>query len=174
MSLRGSKHYDAIMTEGRISDLGDSIRCSLLYRRGWGVRADLRHVLGVCTGRSAVSTSSWSMARTVPTPAAAYELSGSGPMRSMRAREPSSGRGCRSIGVRQDTGAGNHRGSIFRLLVGTALIADRRGYDCPTWGKEVMPGGNSSLPSKVLSAKSAKLFGRCRFFGSQSMMSPAT
>ena len=32
-----------------------------------------------------------------------------------------------------NTGAGNHRCSIFRLLVGTALMADRR-YDCPTWG----------------------------------------
>ena len=30
------------------------------------------------------------------------------------------------------TGGGNHRGSIFRLLVGTALIS-RHGYDFPTW-----------------------------------------
>jgi hypothetical protein len=30
------------------------------------------------------------------------------------------------------TGGGNHRGSIFRLLVGTALIA-RHGHDFPTW-----------------------------------------
>ena len=31
-------------------------------------------------------------------------------------------------------GGGNHRGSIFRLLVGKALIA-KHGYDYPTWGK---------------------------------------
>lgn len=31
-----------------------------------------------------------------------------------------------------NTGGGNHRGSIFRLLVGTALIG-RHGYDFPTW-----------------------------------------
>lgn len=31
------------------------------------------------------------------------------------------------------TGGGNHRGSIFRLIVGTALIA-QRSYDFPTWG----------------------------------------
>jgi hypothetical protein len=30
------------------------------------------------------------------------------------------------------SGGGNHRGSIFRFLVGTALIA-RHGYDFPTW-----------------------------------------
>ena len=30
------------------------------------------------------------------------------------------------------TGGGNHRGSIFRLLVGTALIGKNH-YDCPTW-----------------------------------------
>jgi hypothetical protein len=33
----------------------------------------------------------------------------------------------------QKTGGGNHRGSIFRLIVGTALMA-RNGYDCPSWG----------------------------------------
>lgn len=31
------------------------------------------------------------------------------------------------------TGGGNHRGSIFRLIVGAALIA-RHGYEFPTWG----------------------------------------
>jgi hypothetical protein len=31
------------------------------------------------------------------------------------------------------TGGGNHRGSIFRLIVGAALAA-RHGYDFPTWG----------------------------------------
>src|SRR5207302_7003503 len=31
------------------------------------------------------------------------------------------------------TGGGNHRGSIFRLVVGAAL-ARQRGYDLPTWG----------------------------------------
>ncbi len=33
----------------------------------------------------------------------------------------------------QKTGGGNHRGSIFRLIVGTALMA-RNGHDCPSWG----------------------------------------
>lgn len=32
------------------------------------------------------------------------------------------------------TGGGNHRGSIFRLIVGTALI-NRDGHQMPTWGK---------------------------------------
>jgi hypothetical protein len=31
------------------------------------------------------------------------------------------------------TGGGNHRGSIFRLIVGAALIK-REGFDFPTWG----------------------------------------
>jgi len=31
------------------------------------------------------------------------------------------------------TGGGNHRGSIFRLIVGAALIS-RDGYEFPTWG----------------------------------------
>ncbi|HUZ32070.1 MAG TPA: hypothetical protein VMV19_08195 [Xanthobacteraceae bacterium] len=32
-----------------------------------------------------------------------------------------------------NTGGGNHRGSIFRLLVGTALLR-HHGYEQPTWG----------------------------------------
>jgi hypothetical protein len=32
-----------------------------------------------------------------------------------------------------ETGGGNHRGSIFRLIVGAALIK-REGFDFPTWG----------------------------------------
>jgi hypothetical protein len=33
----------------------------------------------------------------------------------------------------QKTGGGNHRGSIFRLIVGTAMMA-RDGLDFPSWG----------------------------------------
>jgi hypothetical protein len=36
----------------------------------------------------------------------------------------------------QSTGGGNHRGSIFRLIVGAALIS-RSGYAYPTWGAGV-------------------------------------
>lgn len=34
----------------------------------------------------------------------------------------------------QGTGGGNHRGSIFRLLAGTSIIA-RNGHKFPTWGE---------------------------------------
>jgi hypothetical protein len=40
------------------------------------------------------------------------------------------------------SGGGNHRGSIFRLIVGTSLV-ERRSYCFPTWGK------GSSAPSAV-------------------------
>ena len=40
------------------------------------------------------------------------------------------------------SGGGNHRGSIFRLLIGTALI-ERDGHRCPSWGK------GSSAPREV-------------------------
>lgn len=41
------------------------------------------------------------------------------------------------------SGVGNHRGSIFRLLVGTALI-DRYGIACPTWDN-----GMSAAPAEI-------------------------
>ncbi len=40
------------------------------------------------------------------------------------------------------SGGGNHRGSIFRLIVGTALM-ERGGHDYPTWGQ------GSSAPREV-------------------------
>lgn len=35
----------------------------------------------------------------------------------------------------EKTGGGNHRGSVFRLQVGTALINSREEVTCPSWGK---------------------------------------
>jgi hypothetical protein len=46
------------------------------------------------------------------------------------------------------TGGGNHRGSIFRLIVGTAIMA-RSGHDFPSWGD-----GNKA-PADVRAAENA-------------------
>jgi hypothetical protein len=46
------------------------------------------------------------------------------------------------------TGGGNHRGSIFRLLVGTAIMA-RNGHDFPTWGDR------RTAPADVRAAENA-------------------
>ena len=48
----------------------------------------------------------------------------------------------RQHGGQRKSGGGNHRGSIFRLLVGTALI-DRDNLQSSTWGK------GSSAPREV-------------------------
>ena len=121
------------MTEGRITDLRQFYSLLSALPESLGGRADLRHVLDKCPGQIVASTYSWSLARTVPTVAAGHELSALAPMRSTKAPE-------RELWTRfsqhrgpTNTGAGNHRCSIFRLLVGTALMADHR-YDCPTWG----------------------------------------
>jgi len=49
---------------------------------------------------------------------------------------------------RRSNGGGNHRGSIFRLIVGTALI-NRHGYDPLSWGK-----GSNAAP-EVRAAETA-------------------
>jgi hypothetical protein len=46
------------------------------------------------------------------------------------------------------SGGGNHRGSIFRLIVGASLI-ERNGYRFPTWGR------GSSAPSAVRAGEHA-------------------
>jgi hypothetical protein len=48
----------------------------------------------------------------------------------------------------QKAGGGNHRGSIFRLIVGTAIMA-RNGYDFSTWGH------GSNAPVDVRAAENA-------------------
>jgi len=53
------------------------------------------------------------------------------------------------------SGGGNHRGSIFRLIVGTALMA-RHGYEFPTWGSgqsasAEIRGGEVDLEREVTS-----------------------
>jgi len=53
------------------------------------------------------------------------------------------------------SGGGNHRGSIFRLIVGTALMA-RHGYEFPTWGSGLsanaeIRGGEVDLEREVTS-----------------------
>jgi hypothetical protein len=48
----------------------------------------------------------------------------------------------------QKAGGGNHRGSIFRLIVGTAIMA-RSGRDLPSWGR----GANA--PAEVRAAENA-------------------
>ena len=47
------------------------------------------------------------------------------------------------------SGGGNHRGSIFRLIVGTALI-ERDGHRCPTWDDR-----RSTAPADVRAAEQA-------------------
>lgn len=51
------------------------------------------------------------------------------------------------------SGGGNHRGSVFRLIVGNALIA-KHGYGFPTWGKgsnapAVIRAGETALEAEV-------------------------
>jgi hypothetical protein len=61
------------------------------------------------------------------------------------------------------SGGGNHRGSIFRLIVGTALIA-RDGHVCPTWDNR-----SSSAPADIRAGERAlecavsKTLGAMRF-----------
>ena len=50
-----------------------------------------------------------------------------------------SGIGCHSTDRPSDPAAANYRGSVFRLIVGTALIT-RDGHDYLNWGR----GGSAS------------------------------
>ena len=57
------------------------------------------------------------------------------------------------------TGGGNHRGSIFRLLVGEALLR-RAGTDCSSWGRKQDLGAAAALlglPREAVQAQEAGL-----------------
>ncbi len=62
----------------------------------------------------------------------------------------------------QSTGGGNHRASIFRLLVGAALIR-RDGLDCPTWGIGNTASRDVRDKERPLEREVSKLIGNMPF-----------
>lgn len=60
------------------------------------------------------------------------------------------------------TGGGNHRGSIFRLIVGAA-IARRRGYTCSTWGRGNTASSEVRKSEIVLEQQVTEYIGRMPF-----------
>jgi len=60
------------------------------------------------------------------------------------------------------TGGGNHRGSIFRLIVGTALSA-KPGYDFPLWGKGSTASGKVRARELPLEQEVSQVIGRMPF-----------
>jgi hypothetical protein len=61
------------------------------------------------------------------------------------------------------SGSGNHRGSIFRLIVGTALI-QKHGYEFPTWGdRRTSAPAEIRAAERVLECEVSKTLGAMRF-----------
>lgn len=60
------------------------------------------------------------------------------------------------------SGGGNHRGSIFRLIVGTALI-ERDGHECPTWGNGSSASREIRLSEEPLEQAVSKVIGAMPF-----------
>ena len=60
------------------------------------------------------------------------------------------------------TGGGNHRGSIFRLLVGTALI-NRDGYVCNSWGHKDMASAANKKMEEPLEIEVSNVVGNMPF-----------
>ncbi len=62
----------------------------------------------------------------------------------------------------EKSGGGNHRGSIFRLIVGTALIA-QHGYDVPTWGAGNTAASDVRIRERELELEVSKTIGSMPF-----------
>ena len=60
------------------------------------------------------------------------------------------------------TGGGNHRGSIFRLIVGAALAASH-GYDFPTWGAGNTARGDVRKNELALEREVSQFIGKMPF-----------
>lgn len=60
-----------------------------------------------------------------------------------------------------EKGGGNHRGSIFRLIVGTSLLA--RGLESPTWGKGSMATSDIRSAEAELEREVSKIIGAMPF-----------
>jgi hypothetical protein len=59
-------------------------------------------------------------------------------------------------------GSGNHRGSIFRLIVGAAL-SNRDGYQFPTWGKGSTASGDIRAAERDLEYEVSRVIGKMPF-----------
>ena len=71
----------------------------------------------------------------------------------------------------QASGSGNHRGSIFRFIVGESLIS-RDESNLSTWGNGIPRHVTLEAASKLLNAKLAWSSELCRSSGSRSEMWP--
>src|SRR5438034_6383323 len=60
------------------------------------------------------------------------------------------------------TGSGNHRGSIFRLIVGAALTKRTR-YEFPTWGKGNTASREVRAGERVLECEVSRVIGNMPF-----------
>jgi hypothetical protein len=60
------------------------------------------------------------------------------------------------------TGGGNHRGSIFRLIVGASLIS-REGRDFPTWGNRSTANPEVRNSERALEAEVSRIIGKMPF-----------
>jgi hypothetical protein len=60
------------------------------------------------------------------------------------------------------SGGGNHRGSIFRLIVGTALIG-RDGHACPTWGVGNTAKADVRAGERALECEVSRVIGNMPF-----------
>jgi hypothetical protein len=63
---------------------------------------------------------------------------------------------------RLQTGRGNHRGSIFRLIVGKSLIA-QRSYEFPSWGLGSAAASSVRSSEAVLEQEVSQVIGRMPF-----------
>ena len=123
-----------------------------------------------CRGRNVASIFSWNRVRPAATQAVALESFESAHTPSRPDLEQRSGSGSINKGVAR-SGGGNHRGSIFRLIVGTALI-ERDAIDCDSWDDR-----RGSAPPEVrereqpLERAVSQVIGNMPFFGFPSRMS---
>ena len=62
----------------------------------------------------------------------------------------------------KSTGGGNHRGSIFRLIVGTSLIG-LRGYDYPTWADKNTAATEIRADEQALEREVSNIIGSMPF-----------
>jgi hypothetical protein len=63
----------------------------------------------------------------------------------------------------EKSGRGNHRGSLFRLIVGTALNTDNTTPPCPTWGQGNSADKSVRAAEIVLEERVSHIIGRMPF-----------
>ena len=145
-----------------LTTLPNSTSSSIASRNRLGAAGCSPHVAVGSRGRSEASTSSWKTARNGPNSGLGPRIVRVGTHALKAGSSTTLWKRLSQHKGQEKSGGGNHRGSIFRLIVGTALNTDEPSV-CPTWGQGNTADRSVRAAEAALEVRVSRVIGSMRF-----------